>query len=61
MIARQALLIRYYERLIRMATVRRDRRLAPRVVPAGVVQETLQEAFEEIGQGRMRDQRQAGD
>jgi RNA polymerase sigma-70 factor, ECF subfamily len=46
--ARQALLIRYYERLIRMATVRLDRRLAPRVDPDDVVQEALLEASQDL-------------
>jgi hypothetical protein len=39
--ARQALLIRYYERLLRMAAIRLDRRLAQRVDPADVMQEAL--------------------
>jgi RNA polymerase sigma-70 factor (ECF subfamily) len=42
--ARQSLLIRYHERLVRMVAVRLDRRLAPRVDPADVVQEALLEA-----------------
>jgi RNA polymerase sigma-70 factor, ECF subfamily len=46
--ARQALLIRYYERLTRMAAVRLDRRLAPRVDPADVVQEAMLEASRDL-------------
>jgi RNA polymerase sigma-70 factor (ECF subfamily) len=46
--ARQALLIRHYERLVRMAAVRLDRRLAPRVDPADVVQEAMLEASQNL-------------
>lgn len=46
----QALLIRYYERLVRMAAVRLDRRLAPRVDPADVVQEALLEASQDLSE-----------
>ena len=48
--ARQALLIRFYDRLLRMATVRLDRRLAPRVDPADVVQEALLEASQDLSE-----------
>ncbi len=46
--ARQTLLIRYYERLIRMASVRLDRRLAPRIDPADMVQEALRLASQDL-------------
>ena len=46
--ARQALLIRFHERLIRMAAVRLDRRLAPRIDPADIVQEVLLEASRDL-------------
>jgi RNA polymerase sigma-70 factor, ECF subfamily len=46
--ARQALLIRFHDRLIRMAAVRLDRRLAPRIDPADIVQEALLEASRDL-------------
>jgi RNA polymerase sigma-70 factor (ECF subfamily) len=46
--ARQALLIRHRDRLIRMAAVRLDRRLGARVDPADIVQEALLEASQDL-------------
>ena len=47
---RQALLIRHHDRLIRMVSVRLDRRLAPRVDPADIVQEALLEASQNLSE-----------
>jgi RNA polymerase sigma-70 factor (ECF subfamily) len=46
--ARQALLVRYRDRLRRMVTVHLDRRLAARVDPSDVVQEALAEADQRL-------------
>ncbi|MGP0067369.1 MAG: sigma-70 family RNA polymerase sigma factor [Isosphaeraceae bacterium] len=46
--ARQQLLIRHHDRLIRMVAVRLDRRLAARVDPADIVQEALLEASQNL-------------
>jgi RNA polymerase sigma-70 factor, ECF subfamily len=46
--ARQQLLMRHHDRLIRMVAVRLDRRLAARVDPADVVQEALLEASQNL-------------
>jgi DNA-directed RNA polymerase specialized sigma24 family protein len=48
--ARQQLLIRYHDRLLRMAAVRLDRRLAPRVDPVDIVQEALLEASQDLSE-----------
>lgn len=52
--ARQALLARHRSRLRRMVAVHLDRRLAPRVDPSDVVQETLGEAAAKLS-GYLRD------
>src|SRR5579864_4019582 len=46
--ARQQLLERYRTRLRRMVAVRMDRRLAARVDPSDVVQESLADAFQNL-------------
>jgi RNA polymerase sigma-70 factor (ECF subfamily) len=46
--ARQALLIRHRDRLIRMAAVRLDRCLAARVDPADIVQDAMLEASQDL-------------
>ena len=48
--ARPALLMRFYDRLARMAAVRLDRRLAPRGDAADVVQEALLEASQNLSE-----------
>lgn len=48
--ARQVLLMRFYDRLDRMAAVRLDRRLAPRVDADEVVQEALLEASQKLSE-----------
>ena len=52
--ARQQLLDRHRGRLRRMVAVRLDRRLAPRIDPSDVVQETLGEAAAKLS-GYLRD------
>ena len=46
--ARQHLLVRYQDRLRQMIAVRMDRRLAARLDPSDVVQETLAEAIQQL-------------
>ncbi len=46
--ARQQLLIRHHDRLIRMVAVRLDRRMAARVDPADIVQEAMLEASQNL-------------
>jgi RNA polymerase sigma-70 factor (ECF subfamily) len=48
--ARQELLIRFQERLMRMVALRLDRRLAPRMDPADIVQEALLDAAENLAE-----------
>jgi RNA polymerase sigma-70 factor (ECF subfamily) len=47
-VARQQLLVRYQQRLRQMVAVRLDRRLAARIDPSDVVQETLAEALQQL-------------
>jgi RNA polymerase sigma-70 factor (ECF subfamily) len=47
-VARQQLLVRYQQRLRQMIAVRLDRRLAARIDPSDVVQETLAEAVQQL-------------
>jgi RNA polymerase sigma-70 factor (ECF subfamily) len=46
--ARQQLLVQYQQRLRQMVAVRLDRRLAARIDPSDVVQETLAEALQQL-------------
>jgi RNA polymerase sigma-70 factor (ECF subfamily) len=49
-VARQQLLVQYQQRLRQMVAVRLDRRLAARIDPSDVVQETLAEALQQLSE-----------